>query len=230
MASHFFSGMSNYEVRVNPNEKSPKLFKNKFLEYLTKTHPLVIDGMYAVIAFFLLRHYFLYVKNDIKMMGLWFSLGFLSWTLAEYLLHRFLYHKIKDATYSSGIQYLFHGIHHEYPSDEDRLVLPPIPSLVFAVIFMLLFYVSMGNTAFTFAPGFMMGYCAYMSIHFIVHKVKPPKHFHFWWTHHNIHHYQQHDRAFGVSTSLWDRIFGTMPEPGRRTIDIKMTRPHQDRV
>jgi sterol desaturase/sphingolipid hydroxylase (fatty acid hydroxylase superfamily) len=215
--------MSNYETTVFPNDKSPKLFKNKLLEFLTKTHPLVIDGMYMIIASFLIYRYTQIVPSVklVYIVGM-FLLGLFAWTFAEYLLHRFLYHKIKDASYNSGIQYLFHGIHHEYPNDEERLVLPPIPSIVFALIFFALFYLIMGKVAYLFSPGFMIGYCLYMTIHFTIHRVSPPKRFNFWWRHHNIHHYQQHDRAFGVSTSLWDRVFRTMPEPNRKTITIKV--------
>jgi sterol desaturase/sphingolipid hydroxylase (fatty acid hydroxylase superfamily) len=221
--------MSNYETIVHPHDKSPKLFNNKILEYLTKTHPFIIDGMYILIAFLMIRHYIIAIEHPgwMYILGL-FLLGYFSWTFAEYILHRFLYHKIKDASYSSGLQYVFHGIHHEYPNDKERLVLPPIPSLIIAALFFGLFYLMMGNNSFLFSPGFMIGYCSYMSIHFMVHKVKPPKNFHFWWTHHNIHHYQQHDRAFGVSISLWDRVFKTMPEPNRRTIDIKIEKSHHE--
>lgn len=215
--------MSQYKTTVYPNDKSPKLFKNKILEYLTKTHPLIIDGMYVLITSWMIYHY----TQIVAYYHWWkillsFALGVFAWTFAEYILHRFLYHKIKDASYNSGIQYLFHGIHHEYPNDQERLVLPPIPSLILAGLFFALFYLLMGVNAFIFSPGFIIGYCMYMTIHYIVHKVHPPKRFNFWWKHHNIHHYQQHDRAFGVSSSLWDRVFFTMPENNRRTITIKV--------
>lgn len=213
--------MSDYEIRVYPNRQSPKLFKNRVLEYLTKTHPLIIDGMYIIIASGLIRYYYLHVSTDVRVIVAAFFGGYFTWTLIEYLLHRFLYHKIEDATYSTGIQYVFHGIHHEYPSDQDRLILPPIPSLAIAFLLFTLFYLFMGKLAFVFAPGVMIGYITYMTIHYTVHKIPSPKRFNFWWRHHNIHHYQQHDRAFGVTTSLWDRIFGTMPEPNRKTITIK---------
>lgn len=213
--------MSQYEIPVYPNSKSPKLFKNKFLELLTKTHPIVILLMYFVIGFFLIRYYYLNINPSATSIILAFFTGYFSWTLAEYFMHRFLYHKIGDATFSSGIQYLFHGIHHYYPNDKDRLVLPPVPSLLIAAIFFGVFYLIIGSYAYTFGPGFMIGYVSYMTVHYTIHKVPAPKRFNFWWRHHNIHHYQQHDRAFGVTTSFWDRVFGTMPEPNRKTISVK---------
>lgn len=205
---------------VYPNTNSPKLFKNKILEFLTKTHPLIIVGMYSVISYFLIEYYREQTGASLlKTTGL-FLLGMFAWTLGEYLLHRFLYHKIGDATYDSGIQYIFHGIHHEYPNDISRTVLPPVPSLIIAGIIFGLFYLMMEIHAFVFGPGFIIGYSLYMMLHYTVHKRKPFKKWDFWWRHHNIHHFQQHDRAFGVSSSLWDHVFGTMPEEGRKTVDI----------
>ena len=139
-------------------------------------------------------------------------------------MHRFLYHKIEDATYNTGIQYLFHGIHHEYPNDPTRLVLPWIPSLGIASIFFGIFYLIFREQAFVLAPGFVLGYCAYMTVHFTVHKVDPPKRFNFWWTYHNIHHFQQHDRAFGVTSPIWDYVFRTYPEKDRKTVTIKVAK------
>lgn len=214
--------MEKIEVNVYPDADSPKLFKNKVLEALTKTHPLVIDAMYLIISYFSIAHYAkTYNGSATHIVGL-FAIGFLSWSLAEYLMHRFLYHKISDATYNTGIQYLFHGIHHQYPNDKARLVLPVIPSIIIASLFFGGFYLFFQEKAFVLAPAMVLGYCAYMTVHYTVHKVAPPKRFNFWWTHHNIHHYQQHDRAFGVTSPLWDIIFRTMPEKGRKTVDIKM--------
>lgn len=209
---------------VYPNTSSPKLFKSKLLEFLTKTHPAIIVGMYAVISYFLIGYFRAETGTSYTQTTGLFFLGLFSWTLGEYLLHRFVYHKIKDASYDSGMQYLFHGIHHEYPNDASRTVLPPVPSLIIAAILFGVFYLAMGIYAFVIGPGFVIGYSLYMSLHYVIHTAKPWKKWDFWWRHHNIHHYQQHDRAFGVSSSLWDHIFGTMPEQGRKTVDVIIKR------
>lgn len=207
-------------ANVYPNTKSPSLFKNKYLEFLTKSHPAVIDGMYLIISSFLIAYFYRHFSNNVGLITGVFLAGLFSWSFAEYIMHRWLYHKIEDATYDTGFQHMFHGIHHEYPNDKTRLVLPVIPSLILASLFFGLFYLIMGKYAFVFAPGFVIGYGLYMTIHYIIHTVKPPHKFNFWWRFHLIHHFQQHDRAFGVSSPLWDHIFGTMPEKGRRTVDI----------
>lgn len=207
---------------IYPQQKSPKMFKNKTLEYLTRTHPLVIIIMYLIISAFLITYFYRHFSQSMLAIIGVFLLGCFLWTLVEYFMHRFLFHHPKDASFDKGIQYTFHGIHHEYPDDTDRTVLPVIPSLGFATLFFGLFWLIIGKYALLFGPGFVLGYTCYMCVHYSMHRFKPPKSklFSFWWTFHNIHHFQQHDRAFGVTSSLWDRIFGTMPEKGRKTVEI----------
>jgi sterol desaturase/sphingolipid hydroxylase (fatty acid hydroxylase superfamily) len=217
--------MSLYQVRIYPNSKSPRIFKNRFLELLTKTHPLVITILYLSLGIIMLWWYLqLHPKTSaISMLSIVLS-GFFSWTLAEYLMHRFLYHKAGDASYNSRFKYLFHGIHHEYPNDHERLVLPPVPSLLIAAILLGFFYLFMGSWTLVFGTGFLWGYLSYMSVHFIVHRYSPSKRFPFWWNYHMIHHFQQHDRAFGVTTPLWDFVFRTLPEPQRRTVELEIVK------
>lgn len=210
----------SYAFRVYPDEKSPKLFKSSYLEVLTKTKLWIIVSLYSTAAASWMFLYVYYFKGSISTMVALFFSGFIAWTLGEYVLHRFVYHKIKDASYDTGLQYVFHGIHHQYPSDEDRIILPPVPGLAIASLFLGVYYLLMGTAALSFGAGFLMGYLVYISIHWMVHSKPTPDRFAFWWNHHNIHHYQQHDRAFGVSTPIWDMVFGTMPEKGRKTITI----------
>lgn len=216
------------KVKIYVHQKSPRLFKSKFLEFLTKSHPAIIDTMYAILSFFLMRYYFIHYEQSIGSIVTHFFIGFFTWTLAEYLMHRFLYHKISDATYDKGIQYLFHGIHHYFPDDDTRTVLPPVPSLGIAAVFFGVFYILMGKYAFTFGSGFLMGYCAYMTLHYIIHKKPAPEKFNWWWNFHNVHHYQQHDKAFGVTSPIWDIVFGTMPQPNRRTVEIEVAKPGEE--
>ena len=214
--------MEKYKVKIYPNQTSPRLFRNKFLEYLTKAHPIVIDTMYIILGYFLINHYYQHHSQNILQIAIIFTIGFFTWTFFEYMMHRFLYHDRKDASYNNKFNYLFHGIHHEYPSDRSRVVLPVIPSLAFAAVFFTFFWLTLGKYAFVFGAGFLIGYITYMTIHYAVHKYPTPKRFSFWWNFHNIHHYQQHDRAFGVTNPFWDMLFGTMPEKNRKTIEIHL--------
>jgi sterol desaturase/sphingolipid hydroxylase (fatty acid hydroxylase superfamily) len=56
-----------------------------------------------------------------------------------------------------------------------------------------------------------VGYAGYLSIHYMVHSFQPPKNFlKILWINHGIHHYKNGEEVFGVSSPLWDYIYGTM--------------------
>jgi sterol desaturase/sphingolipid hydroxylase (fatty acid hydroxylase superfamily) len=89
--------------------------------------------------------------------------------------------------------------------------MPPIPSLILASFFFSLQYLILGKMAFMFFPGFILGYLIYGSMHYAIHAWNPP--FQFMkplWRNHHLHHYKDEHRGFGVSTTFWDRLFGTM--------------------
>ncbi len=104
-----------------------------------------------------------------------------------------------------------HGIHHDHPNDYTRLFMPPVPATIFMVFFFGIFYAVLGVRVFAFLPGFLTGYLAYAYTHFKTHQIRAPKLLKFLWTHHLKHHYQDEDRAFGVSSPFWDMVFGTLP-------------------
>ncbi len=193
------------------NKGQAQLFKNPVLEALTKTHPLMIWGMYTPIMIYMLY----YAYGTLGFTGLqvfitW-VIGIFSWTIFEYIAHRWLFHMTPDSETGKKIAYILHGNHHHYPRDKQRLFMPPVPSLILSSIIFSAQYLIMGKIAFMFFPGFILGYLMYGSMHYAIHAWNPP--FKFMkplWRNHHLHHYKDEHRGFGVSTTIWDRVFGTM--------------------
>jgi Sterol desaturase len=192
------------------NKGNAQLFKNRYLEYLTKTHPFVIWGMYLPVVL-----YFPYYADFKLDFGVWkiilvFSAGMFFWTFFEYIMHRFVFHWVSKNEKAQRIVYVVHGNHHEFPRDKERLFMPPIPSIIISSLVFLIMYLAMSKIAFVFFPGFILGYLLYGSIHYAIHAWKPPFN---WlkplWRNHYLHHYKNHERGFGVSTTFWDKIWGT---------------------
>ena len=195
------------------NNGTAQMFQNPLLEKLTRTHISVPILMYFVVASVSL--YYAFKTTDINVFfGVTvFLLGIFGFTLLEYMMHKYLFHMEPDTPFKDKIQYTVHGVHHDYPKDKDRLTMPPFVSLAYALIFYGIFTLIMGDYALYFLPGFMVGYAAYLGVHFIVHAYQPPKNFFkVLWVNHAIHHYKDPDVAFGVSSPLWDYILGTMPK------------------
>jgi dihydroceramide fatty acyl 2-hydroxylase len=69
-------------------------------------------------------------------------LGIFVWTLAEYLLHRFLFHVQTTSYWGNTLHYLLHGCHHKHPMDSLRLVFPPVAATLIALpVYTLSFYI-----------------------------------------------------------------------------------------
>jgi len=199
------------------NKGSGQLFSNKILERLTRTNFIVPVVLYAVVALYFL---FISIQNpDISLLKNWWMIpsGVICFTLVEYLVHRFIFHFHAVTEKEMELQYNIHGVHHEFPRDKDRLVMPPVLSVVLATVFYFLFHFLFGPSGMIFFSGFLAGYSLYLVLHYAVHATKPPKNFlKFFWSHHSLHHYASVHSAFSVSFPLWDYLFGTMPDKQER--------------
>jgi sterol desaturase/sphingolipid hydroxylase (fatty acid hydroxylase superfamily) len=141
-----------------------------------------------------------------------FVAGLFVWTLTEYLLHRFVFHYEPKTGWGKRLHFLMHGVHHDYPQDSKRLVMPPVISIPLAALFLGLFSLILpaGHVASTFA-GFIFGYICYDEIHYATHHAPMKGKLGLWLKHHHVrHHYLDPDRGYGVSTPVWDYVFGTM--------------------
>lgn len=205
-------GMENQEIM---NEGQGKLFENSVLELMTKAPAPVSATIYISIVFGLL--YIGYIKGVATSIGPVVAVFFAAmffWTFFEYLFHRYINHLdeyFPNSKVACAIAHTIHGIHHEYPRDKERLMMPPIPGLIIVGLLYLAFLLILGDLVYVFMPGFMTGYLIYASVHIAVHKRRVPAVLKTQYKHHALHHYKYPDKAFGVSTTFWDRIFGTMP-------------------
>ena len=126
------------------------------------------------------------------------------------MLHRYVFHMATFNQTREKIQYVMHGVHHEFPKDKSRLAMPPLLSITLASVLLLIFRVILGDFVFAFLPGVLVGYSYYLSIHYMVHVFQPPKNiFKKLWINHSIHHYKNGEVVFGVSSPLWDYVYGT---------------------
>ncbi|MFT7621489.1 MAG: sterol desaturase/sphingolipid hydroxylase (fatty acid hydroxylase superfamily) [Myxococcota bacterium] len=194
-----------------------RMFDHPLLEVASHVHPAVPLLVFAPIVAWFTYQSALVASAPVVLAGL--ALGGLAWTLAEYTLHRFLFHFPDGNAVGRFVYFYTHGIHHDYPDDPTRLVMTPVLSVPLAV----LFYVGFGlvfpahwvSAAFA---GFVLGYLAYDYAHYATHHLRAPSHPALGWLaaimkeqrrRHMVHHFKRSDGGYGVSTSLWDRVFGT---------------------
>lgn len=141
-----------------------------------------------------------------------FAAGLFWWTLLEYLLHRFALHGL-PASFGSR-----HMRHHVTPS-ERRLAVAPLASSVggaaiHAVIFVGLFGPARGGALLA---GLVAGYLAYEWVHWSTHYRRARTRLgRALRRHHMLHHHAAPGTRFGVTTPLWDWVFGTLGTAPRR--------------
>jgi len=196
---------------ISNSQESTRMFKSDFLEALSKVHYLV--PVYIFVPVILASTYMAFFVKHIGALVYieYFFIGLFVWTFTEYIMHRFIFHYVPKNKIGLRMHFIFHGVHHDYPSDAKRLVLPPSVSIPLATGFYFLFNAILPpNYVFGFFPGFILGYLFYDISHYAIH------HFNFkgkiWKSikqHHMLHHYQTPSKGYGVSSPLWDKIFGS---------------------
>jgi sterol desaturase/sphingolipid hydroxylase (fatty acid hydroxylase superfamily) len=106
--------------------------------------------------------------------------------------------------------YLVHGVHHAYPDDSRRWVLPLVATVPIAIVLFCIFTLALGRFAAPAFAGFMHGYLAYDLLHYVIHRGRVPTRLgRYLRQYHLAHHYATPDRHFGVSSPLWDVVFRT---------------------
>ncbi|QQL51310.1 sterol desaturase family protein [Mucilaginibacter ginkgonis] len=195
---------------VSNSQESVRMFKSDFLESLSKVHFFVPIIIFLPVILICTYMALFDTQMSIGRYAVLFFGGLFIWTFTEYILHRFVFHYVPKAEWALRLHFIFHGVHHDYPSDAKRLVMPPSASIPLATGFFFLFraLLPFHTDVLGFFPGFILGYLVYDIGHYAIH------HFNFkggiWKTikrHHMLHHYQDPSKGYGVSSALWDKVF-----------------------
>ena len=192
---------------------SPPMFESGLLDRFTRVHPAVPVLIYLP-AIAVLFGYGLERTSALTALGLAIG-GYAVWTLTEYWLHRVVFHFEPAHGIGARLHWMIHGVHHDHPNDPMRLVMPPSASVPLAIAFGTLFWLVLGGDAgLAFTAGFLAGYLAYDMVHYAVHHHRPRTRLGRRLRElHMRHHFQDHERGFGVSAPYWDRVFGTAAPP-----------------
>lgn len=207
-------------TEINHSAEPIRLFKSDFLEFFTHIHPAVVVAIWLPVS-----GYFLAMSIIAAPPGTpaWhipagFAAGIFVWTLTEYLVHRFVFHYEPRSEPMKRFFFLFHGVHHAQPQCKTRLVMPPAVSIPGAILVYGALSLIVGTVLGAphwVAPvfsGFVLGYLVYDIIHYATHHLpmygrlmKYLKRYHM------LHHFKTPEQRYGVSSPLWDVVFGTVP-------------------
>jgi sterol desaturase/sphingolipid hydroxylase (fatty acid hydroxylase superfamily) len=137
-----------------------------------------------------------------------------GWTLVEYLLHRFVLHRMPLI---ADLHYAHHTAPGAYVSTPTWASLPVLTGLFFVPLWRLFSL----NVAFGAISGLITGWLWYGVVHHVIHYRRPHRlafalrvasHRHL------LHHSRYLSGNFGVTTAAWDYLFGTHISSGARAV------------
>lgn len=194
------------------SEESPRMFESDFIDFFSRTHFSIVAILYIPASVALAIYSVIALDISLlRVLGLVIA-GIVAWTFVEYWLHRTFFHWEPDTKWGPKLHFLVHGVHHTWPRDKYRLVMPPAVSITLFVVFLALWYLVFQQYGLAFHAGFVIGYMIYDLTHYYLHHGKPKStYFKKLRRHHMSHHFNQKfaEKRFGVSTRFWDRVFRT---------------------
>lgn len=193
---------------VSNSTESVRMFKNDLLENVSKVHysvPLIV--YIPVIIYLSWKALVISEMGPVRFLE-WLLFGLFVWTITEYVMHRFVFHFEPKSDWGKRIHFIFHGVHHDYPRDAKRLVMPPSASIPMALAFYFLFqWILPPVVIYAFYIGFIGGYLVYDMGHYAMHHAnfKSPflKRIR---RNHMLHHYSDPTKGYGVSSAFWDKV------------------------
>ncbi len=204
---------------LGASPESPRMFQSDFVDFFSRIPWWVVPLLYVPTTLMFLG---LSVQAGVSpaIVALEVGLGWLTWTLLEYWLHRTVFHWVPNAWWGERFHFFLHGVHHQWFNDRYRLVMPPAVSITIAVVLFSALSLLAGLLSGWLAPswvyayfaGIVLGYMVYDCTHYYIHHAKPRTRLGLALrAHHNKHHHNPvyADKKFGVSSTMWDHVFRT---------------------
>ena len=130
--------------------------------------------------------------------------GVAVWTLLEYIIHRVVLHEVRYFA-------TMHEMHHDDPGDFVGTPTWLSLGMICSGALLPLWWEIGLHLASVFTAGLMLGYLWYAGVHYVIHhwRIAPGTYPYRRKRHHALHHHAQLECNFGVTSSFWDRLFGT---------------------
>ncbi len=148
--------------------------------------------------------------------------GIAAWTLVEYLMHRFVFHRVP----------FVRDMHEQHHERHDELVGTPawisLPAMAVVGVGLIGVFGLEAGSALT--TGLTLGYWWYIGVHHILHHWRIPNHGYAFRLkrRHALHHHFDESANFGVTSGFWDYVFGTTVSVQRQRAAAGISRPLHD--
>jgi 4-hydroxysphinganine ceramide fatty acyl 2-hydroxylase len=189
-----------------------RLFENRWLEKLTVMSAPTFIALWALGLPLIAWNAWGTASSAVAIPLL--AAGLLLWTIAEYSLHRFVFHWKPVSTLMGQAVFVMHGNHHAVPNDPLRNLMPAIVSLPLGGLIWVAMAALLGPQGSWLFLGFMAGYVTYDLAHYACHQWPMKGRFaRILKTHHMRHHHLNEDGNYAITGMGWDRLFRTGLRP-----------------
>lgn len=204
------------------SKESPRFFEKDIYEFFTRTRWWVIPLVWCPVAFAMI--YIAIVNERVPLIRIpaLLAYGVGVWSLLEYLIHRFLFHMKTSSFWGNTLHYLLHGFHHKHPMDGSRLVFPP----AFASVICIGVWFLMGSWLAPYPDKLpvyaaaLLAYVTYDVTHYYLHFGAPfNDHSRRLKRYHLNHHYKDQTNGYGITSTIWDWVFRTLPPLAKLSVD-----------
>ncbi len=189
-----------------------RMFESDFFEFFSKVHPSTPFILYIPAGLFILGYSLAMGLTTPLWSVAMLPVGWFAWQIMEWSLHKSLFHWEGNSPFTRRMHQILHGYHHDYPDDDQRLVMPIGASLpVILLIAAILYVFHAPQLTVPFFVGMLFGYLWYDFTHWSTHFRKPLTE----WgkrmrSHHMAHHFACPDKNFGISHMWLDRLMKTL--------------------
>ena len=195
---------------VSNKNETVRMFESDFMEFFSRVHPVIPLALYLPVVGYMLYVSLWRRQLSFVAVAALFLLGILLWTLIEYLIHRYIFHYEPKTRWGKQLHFVIHGVHHDYPNDARRLVMPPVISIPLAFLFFGLFFLIFGSLAPAVYAGLVFGYLCYDMLHYATHHLAMKSGVWLWLKQYHLrHHFKDDHVGYGISSPLWDYVFRT---------------------
>ncbi len=200
------------------------MFETPLIERFSRVHPVAPFIFWIPILVYCLYEALSAHLGVLAIAGA-ILVGALIWSITEYVLHRFVFHRVTGTFAGRRFFFVLHGVHHDFPTDRTRLVMPLGVSIPMGLVIYIALRLIAGPvwSAPAFV-GFGIGYLSYDGIHYATHHFRMTSRVGRWLKrYHMVHHHTGENARWGVSSPLWDWVFGTMGETKKSTAVVSQS-------
>src|SRR3954470_24807612 len=98
---------------VSNKNETVRMFESNFMEFFSHVHPATPIILYGPVIALMLYLSFAQKHLSLLPVLVFFVVGVLTWSLLEYVIHRYVFHYQPKTRLGKMLHFIMHGVHHD---------------------------------------------------------------------------------------------------------------------